>query len=279
MRGKTANILIGTGNGIQFVKCPSWTQHKLFFLDAYDKSIKSTDLSGEIRTEARLPFLPCALEVLDHRTFLVAGAWNRKLVRIYDTGQMEEFDLSGPAISRLSGGMVRSQHKTYIADVGYDFADPRVDPVPNGTIVCVNDEGQVSVVAENLFFPSGMVETPDEKTLIVAEAKGHRLTAFDITRGGTLGKGRVWAKLAEEVSPDGLCIDSEGAVWVATAAPRALRVVEGGQVIDEISAMQRVFSVALGGPGGNHLFLCTSISADPIITRRSPSAMIEIAVI
>jgi sugar lactone lactonase YvrE len=91
--------------------------------------------------------------------------------------------------------------------------------------------------------------------------------------------GAVGAQLPDDVRPDGICLDGEGAIWAATTSPRALRILEGGQIVDEVIAEQPVFAVALGGPQCRHLFLCTSASADPIITRRTPSAAIELATV
>ena len=67
-------------------------------------------------------------------------------------------------------------------------------------------------------FPNGTVITPDGQTLIVAETFGHRLTAFDIQPDGTLSHRRVWADL-EGAFPDGICLDAEGAIWVAAPEP------------------------------------------------------------
>ncbi|MCK7505368.1 MAG: SMP-30/gluconolactonase/LRE family protein [Desulfobacterales bacterium] len=59
-------------------------------------------------------------------------------------------------------------------------------------IVLVRPNGQASVVADNLFFPNGMVITPDGKTLIVSETLRHCLTAFDIKEDGTLDNRRTF---------------------------------------------------------------------------------------
>jgi sugar lactone lactonase YvrE len=56
------------------------------------------------------------------------------------------------------------------------------------------------------------------KTTIVAETFGHRLTAFDLEPDRALFHRRVWADL-EGAFPDGICLDAEGAVWVAAAGP------------------------------------------------------------
>ena len=41
-------------------------------------------------------------------------------------------------------------------------------------------------VADDIHFPNGMVVTPDNRTLIVAESFASRLTAFDIAADGSL---------------------------------------------------------------------------------------------
>jgi len=42
---------------------------------------------------------------------------------------------------------------------------------------------------------------------------------------------------------------------------------------------QHIFATMLGGPERKHLFMCTSASHDPIITRRMASATTDIAVV
>ncbi len=89
----------------------------------------------------------------------------------------------------------------------------------------------MSVASEPLFFPNGSAITPDGSTLIVSESFGNRMSAFDIAADGTLGPRRDWAALgpppttddlaaasaAAVFAPDGMCLDAEGAVWVADA--------------------------------------------------------------
>ena len=73
--------------------------------------------------------------------------------------------------------------------------------------------------------------TPDNETLIVGESTAARLTAFDIGTDGKLTNRRVWASLRDiGATPDGICLDADGAVWVACpATDRCVRVAEGGE--------------------------------------------------
>jgi sugar lactone lactonase YvrE len=122
----------------------------------------------------------------------------------------------------------------------------------------------VHKVAEDLWFPNGMVITPDGKTLIVAETFRHRLTAFAITADGGLGGRRLFADLPG-VFPDGLCLDAEGGVWVADARGyRVLRVEEGKGVVNQVSTGEnQSYACTLGGADGRTLFICTAPGVGP----------------
>ena len=84
---------------------------------------------------------------------------------------------------------------------------------------------------------------------ILGETFGRRLTAFDIAGDGTLSNRRVWADLGN-VTPDGICLDEAGGIWVADPTnSQCVRVLEGGEVTDRIATEQGCFACMLGGRG------------------------------
>jgi sugar lactone lactonase YvrE len=277
LRSTSAKTLVGVHSGLRFAKSPRWTGQKLLFLDIYDRSVKSVDMKGTVRTVRVLPYLPAGFGILAHGEMVVGDAWNRNIYRWTTAGSKQIADLSDIAGSCLSEVVIDSRGGIYVGDTGFDFLDPLVDPLPNGVIVHIDADGRSSVVAMDLFFPNGMIITPDNKTLIVAEAMGHRLIAFEIGNDSSLQKQRVWAQLEDDINPDGICLDCEGAIWVAGAGKQALRVKEGGEVDQRITTRRPVFAVMLGGPERKHLFMCTADSNDPVITSRASSATIDIA--
>jgi sugar lactone lactonase YvrE len=112
---------------------------------------------------------------------------------------------------------------------------------PTGTVHLVG----TGEVAGDLAFPNGMAVAGD--TLIVAESHGHRLTAFDIGPDGRLSGRRVWAALGEG-TPDGICVDAEGAVWYADVPNHCcVRVAPGGEVLRTVSLDRGGFDCVLGG--------------------------------
>ena len=126
-----------------------------------------------------------------------------------------------------------------------------------------------------MLFPNGSVVTPDGATLIVAETRAARLTAFDILPDGGLGRRRVWAAV-DGMTPDGICLDAEGAMWVASPmSGEVLRVREGGEVADRVRPSQRPYACALGGARGRTLFVLTAQSHSPTKVRAQQSGRIE----
>lgn len=208
---------------------------------------------------------------------LVGDAWRRVLHRISQTNIEKKISLRKTTKSCLSNAITSAAGRIYAGEVGYDFLDPLVDPVECGRIILIDNDDIISVVATGLYFPNSLVVSPDRKKLIVAEALGRRITVFDIASDGKLKNRRLWASLPESVNPSGICLDEEGAIWVATTTSRAIRVLRGGQITEEVITERDAFAVALGGPQLKDLFLCTSDSTDPVVTRHSHCATIEIA--
>src|SRR6185369_17558347 len=82
-----------------------------------------------------------------------------------------------------------------------------------------------------------------------------RITAFDIGADGGLSGRRVWATI-DGAAPDGICLDTDGALWYADVPNRrCARVAEGGEVLDVVEADRGCFACMLGGADGSTLFI------------------------
>ncbi|WP_020502498.1 SMP-30/gluconolactonase/LRE family protein [Sciscionella marina] len=150
----------------------------------------------------------------------------------------------------------------YVNGFDFDFLGGGA-PEP-GWINLVAADGSYRQVADGIEFPNGMVVTPDGSTLVVAESFAGRLSAFDIREDGALTGRRVWA---QDLGPDGICVDAESAIWTQTAdtaahagdpdapAGACVRVLDGGRITHRIETELPCFAVTLGGPEGRHLFL------------------------
>ena len=103
-----------------------------------------------------------------------------------------------------------------------------------------------------------MVITADGSTLLVAESSGRCITGFDLASDGSLDNRRVWAEL--EDFPDGIAIDEDDGVWVASPAfDRFVRVIAGGAVMATIDTPGRhAIACEVGGADGRTLFMLTA---------------------
>ena len=149
----------------------------------------------------------------------------RKLMRLDPGGLVDVADLSDLAPFHCNDMVVDASGRAYVGNFGFDI-DAGAEPTST-TLICVEPDGDAWVVVEQLLFPNGMVVTDGGHTLVVAESFGQRLSAYTIQPDGSLTDPRVWADLRPNV-PDGICLDADGAIWVADPVNRGvMRVVEG----------------------------------------------------
>ena len=236
--------------GLVVGESPRWHEGRLWFCNWGAREIRTLDLNGESQVVATgTKAAGYCIDFLPDGRLLVTGE-DRLLRREPDGSLVTHIDLA-PLGKSWNEVTVDGRGNIYVNSVGFNFGQEDFRP---GTIAVVTPDGTARQVADNVMFPNGMVITPDNKTLVVAESWAHRLTAFDIAADGSLSNRRVWAA----VDGDGICLDAEGAIWcsgVSGGQPECLRVREGGEVLERIVHDAACFACMLGGVDGKTLFL------------------------
>ena len=249
-------------DGLTFPEAPRWRDGKLWFSDFYSFRVLAADLAGHTTTIAHVPERPSGLGWLPDGRLLVVSMLDRSLLRL-DEGKLSKIaDLSALATGPCNDMVVDAHGRAYVGNFGYDR---HAGQEPRTTCIArVDPDGAVARAAEDLLFPNGTVITPDGKTLVVGETFAHRLTAFDIADDGTLSNRRVFAQL-DGVSPDGICLDVEGAIWIADPwGKRVVRVFDGGRVERTIATGERgAYACMLGSEDRRTLFICTNTGSGP----------------
>lgn len=241
---------------LTFTEAPRWRDGKLWFSDFYSHRVLTVDLVGNVETVAEVVNQSSGLGWTPDGTLLVVSMLDRRLLAIEDGEQRVVADLSDWATWWCNDMVVDAQGRAYVGNFGFDYEQGA--EFRTAVMVRVDPDGTTSVAADELAFPNGTVITPDGRTLIVAESFAGRLTAFDVGDDGSLSNRRVWAQL-EGVASDGICLDAEGAIWVANAAGHSVqRVFEGGRIERTISVGElTAYACMLGGPERKTLFICT----------------------
>lgn len=265
MNGGAPRTLLA--EGLAFPEAPRWHEGKLWFSDFYTHKVMCVEAGGRLAEAAHVPAQPSGLGWLPDGRMLVVSMTDRRLLRQEAGGLVVHAELASLASSHCNDMAVDRHGRAYVGNFGFDmFAREAERP---GELILVAPDGTARVVADALRFPNGCVITPDERTLIVAETLGKRLTAFDIAADGSLSNRRVWAETGE-ATPDGICLDAEGAVWIASPPTQEfLRVREGGEIVQRIAVPNQAIACALGGEDGRTLYLVTGRVS------RAPRALAE----
>lgn len=237
--------------GLVFPEGPRWRDGRWWLSDQLGNRVLAVDEAGAWSVVAEMP-RPSGLGFHPDGTLWVAQMDGARVVAVVGGGVREVASVRHLA-AHLNDMVVDPKGRAYL-----DAYGERSDP-DSGLLLVAPGEPPRSV-ARGLAFPNGLLVTPDGGTLLVAETMASCVTAFDVLADGSLGNRRIWARLPGS-TPDGICLDAEGAVWVASyRSGEFLRVREGGEVLDRVPSETGVWAMAcaLGGHDGRTLLTCTA---------------------
>ncbi len=177
----------------------------------------------------------------------------------------------GKKLNSPNDVVVASDGAVWFTDPSYgilsDYEGKKSTPEQDGCYVyrVDPDTGDVRAMITSLKMPNGLVFSPDEKTLYVADSSQshfsdgyHHIFAFDIGPDWSLSNRRVFAEIEHGV-PDGMRVDEAGNLWSSSA-----RGVEtfgpDGSHKGYIAIPETVSNLCFGGKKRNRLFITASSS-------------------
>jgi sugar lactone lactonase YvrE len=244
-------------DGRAFLEGPRWHDGALWVSDMHAWEVLRVTPDGDAEVVANVAGDPSGLGWRPDGTMLIVSMRDRQLLARDPGGTVSvAADCSRLAPHEINDLVVDARGYAFISQFGFDFHGGA--PYRKAPLLRVDPDGAIAVASDGLRMANGMVVTADGKTLVAAESTGKDLVAFDLGPDGTLSNQRLWAPLPEY--PDGICIDSEDGVWIASPVGDVfVRVVEGGDVTDTVEVPGRhAIACAIGGVDGHTLFLCTS---------------------
>jgi sugar lactone lactonase YvrE len=260
--------------GLVFPEGPRWHAGELWFSDMLGGVVMRLDADSRLHRVLEVPEQPSGLGWLPDGRMLVVSMRDRRLLRVDGGVPSVAADLSRLAAMHCNDMVVDAHGRAYVGNFGFDL--PAGAPAMPTGLVLVTPDGKARVVADGLLFPNGCVITPGGDTLIVGETFGARLTAYSIASDASLYARRLWAALPGR-SPDGICLDAEGAVWVASPPTReVVRVCAGGIITHRVATTKQAIACMLGGAERRELFILSGhVSFDPVKARSYRSGRIE----
>lgn len=281
--------------GRYFCEGPRWHDGRFWFSDFYAHEICSVGIDGDVRVEVSVADdeRPSGLGWLpDGRLLFVAMLARKVMRREADGTVVEHADLGDVATFHCNDMLVDEAGRAYVGNFGFDLDTTLATMGAEGLLTAmitdrdpytavladVAPDGSVTVAADDLAFPNGVVLVDGGATLVVAQTLGLELTAFDRGADGSLTNRRTWASLADSmIAPDGIAVDAADGIWVANAlGTECVRVEHGGEITDRVTTSQLAFACAIGGPEGRHLLVCTAAASDAEVAAAAPTGRLEI---
>ncbi|MBR4888004.1 MAG: SMP-30/gluconolactonase/LRE family protein [Clostridia bacterium] len=138
---------------------------------------------------------------------------NRHAITDVDNGEILVDNRNGIRLNGTNDIVEHSSGRLYFTD---PYTRPFDGPKIGHSAVYCFDGNTLTAVDETLPWPNGLAFSPDEKTLYIIDSKELRLYAMDMFTG----EKSVFAQFSAEMGPglpDGMCVRSDGTVFVAGA--------------------------------------------------------------
>jgi len=262
-------------DGGRYFEGPRWHNGRLWCVDCLERTLLSISPSGSRERHATFSDdTPCGLGILPDGRLVVLTMFRKRLLTFADGTLSEYADLGHTATGTLDDMIVDRLGRAYVGDLGFDLPPPP-DRGAVGRIVLVMPDGRTRVVADGLRFPNGIAVSADQTRLVVAEMDGECLAEYAIGSDGELHFRRRFGSMK---APDGICLDRDGGVWVASYGEGAFIQVDGeGRERQRITVPgRRAIACVLGGPERRTLFCLSAVTSPEELRQRKSSARIDV---
>lgn len=252
---KTLKTVI-LADGFLRVDAPRWHAGSLWMSDTVAGKVYCVGLDGVSQIVADVREQPMGIGFLPDGSTLVSSMRDRRILRL-DRSRHGVYADFGHIVS----GYLRDlavDREGYAFAASFDSSACASESYKTSRIILATPNGDARIVASNLAYPNGLALTGNHR-LLVAETLSNRILAFEVGEEHDLLHKQIFVDF-EQMSPIGICVDAEGAVWAAAAGlPLFVRVLEGGRITHRVHVPGRnAVAVQLGGSDGRTLFCLTT---------------------
>jgi sugar lactone lactonase YvrE len=149
----------------------------------------------------------------------------------------------------------------YAGSIRFFVFDPDATAVP-GELWRVDAEGDGSVLYSHVVHANGVALSPGERTIYHSDTRSNVILVHTLADDGTAGDRRAFH--FPPGAPDGMAIDAQGLLWVASAgAGCVVRLTPDGEIdrVLEVPA-KTVTSVCFEADDGHNLYVVTADNTD-----------------
>ena len=213
-----------------------------------------------------------ALAPLVERSDGWIAAVDRSLWRLDESGQKREtVQLEDDATLLLNDGAADPWGSFWVGSMNAK------EDAGRGSVFRYRSQGRPEKMFSDTSISNGIGWSPDRTTMYFADSGPGTITAYDVDGDGDISHPRLFAQLdtASEGTPDGLCVDADGCLWVAVwGGYEVRRYAPTGEVVARVGvATAQPTCCALGGANGTTLYITTaSVGLSPSTLDAEPDA-------
>ena len=247
----------------QFTEGPVWLPDGyLLFSDIPADAILKYTPDGTVETYLS-PSRNSNGLTLDRSGRLVACEHSGRQVSVQDSsGQMATVASrwSGKRLNSPNDVVVHSSGRIFFTDPPYGIEPEQAEIGFNG-VYRIDTDGSVTLLESDFGRPNGLAFSIDESILYVDDTERRNVRAFDVQGDFSLSNDRVFMDMdtAENGSPDGMKVDTEGNLYV-TGAGGAWVITPDGTHLGTIEFPELPANLAFGGDGYKTLFVTARTS-------------------
>lgn len=264
-------------SGLAFPECLRWHDNELWFSDVLAGKVYRCNVqSGQFSEVTAIQPTVGGLGWLPSGELLVVDGNARKVVLVNKNGDQSTcVDMSQRWQFPANDMLVDNDGTIWIGSYGFN---PETDS-PQASSLARDRSGKLDFPVGDLIFPNGIARI-DENLLVVSETFADRLAILEtLPSGEVIIKKRI--ELPPNATPDGLTVDENGHIWVASAYGEAILKVDPiSHAVERAIEIQGrgVFDCTFGAPELETLFIATSDVDESKALTEYPGQILAISV-
>ena len=250
-------------SGLKFSEGPVWNDAGyLLFSDVEASRVYRWSAAAGLQVESETLGQPNGLGLDLLGRLIVAEQGGRGVVRINGDGSRTVLatHYQGARLNSPNDVAIKSDGTVYFSDPTYGIAAGEQELPYAGVYRLSAGSTEPELLTAELTRPNGLVFSPDESTLYVADSDSRKVFAYRVGLDGTLESGSELLTMPSADEPDGLEVDRQGNLYVAGAVGRVWVFSAQGQALGSLSVPQKTRNLAWGDTDRRTLFIASGAS-------------------
>lgn len=185
-------------------------------------------------------------------------AVNQSIALLDESGSLREVarpEAHRESEVRMNDGAADPWGRFWIGSMAFDGSEGR------GVLYRYQESTGTETVFGGATISNGLGWSPDRRTMYYVDSGPATLSVFDVDDVGDISGRRVLVRFDKRLGdPDGLCVDADGAIWVAVWGGYQVRRYspEGEPLAQVHLSTAQPSSCAIGGANGTTLYITTA---------------------